>query len=39
MTGAEQMFLTMTIVAFGLFAVVLAYADRSTANVRDQNKH
>ena len=33
------MFLTMTIAAFGLFAVVLAYVDVSTASVRDQKKH
>ena len=38
MTGSEQMFLTMTIAAFGFFAVVLAYADLSTASVRDQNR-
>jgi len=37
MTGSEQMFLTMTLAAFGFFAVVLAYADRSTACVRDQS--
>ena len=36
MTGSEQMFLTMTFAAFGFFAVVLAYADVSTASVRDQ---
>ncbi len=39
MTGSEQMFLTMTIAAFGLFGVVLAYADFSTACVRDQHKN
>ena len=38
MTGSEQMFLTMTIAAFGFFAVVLAYVDLSTASVRDQNR-
>ena len=36
MTGPEQMFLTMTLAAFGFFAVVLAYVDFSTTNVRDQ---
>jgi len=35
-TGPEQMFLTMTLAAFGCFAVVLACVDFSTTNVRDQ---
>jgi len=39
MTGSEQMFLTMTLAAFGFFAVVLAYADFSTASVRHQDEH
>ena len=39
MTGSEQMFLTLIIAAFGLFGVVMAYADVSTASVRDQHKN
>jgi len=39
MTGSEEMFLTMTIAAFGFFAVVLAYVDLTTASVREQKKH
>lgn len=39
MTGSEQMFLTLIIAAFGLFGVVMAYADISTASVRDQHKN
>ena len=33
------MFLTMTLAAFGFFAVVLAYVDFSTTSVRDPQKH
>jgi hypothetical protein len=35
MTGSEQMFLSMVIGAFGFFAVVLAYADLTTASTRN----
>ena len=38
MTGSEQMFLVLTIGAFALFGVVLAYVDVTTASVRDQHK-
>ncbi len=39
MTGSEQMFLNMVLGAFGFFAVVLIYADLSTASVRNSEKH
>ncbi len=39
MTGSEQMFLNMVLGAFGFFAVVLAYADLTTASVRKQRAH
>jgi len=38
MTGSEQMFLALTIGAFALFGVVLAYVDITTASVRNQHK-
>ena len=38
MTGSEQMFLILTIGAFALFGVVLAYVDAATARERDQNR-
>ena len=34
----EQMFLALTLAAFGLFAVALGYVDITTANVRNQNR-
>ena len=39
MLGSEQSFLALVIAAFGLFAVVLAYADLTTAETREQAKH
>jgi hypothetical protein len=38
MSGSEQMFLLLTIGAFALFGVVLAYMDVSTASVRDHQR-
>jgi len=38
MTGSEQFFLVLTIGAFALFGLVLAYVDVTTASVRDQHK-
>ncbi len=38
MSGSEQMFLVLSIGAFALFGVVLAYVDASTASVRDHYK-
>ena len=38
MSGSEQMFLGLTIGAFALFGVVLAYVDAATASVRDQRR-
>jgi len=38
MTGSEQMFLMMVIAAFALFGAALAYADVTTASLRDQPK-
>ena len=38
MTGSEQMFLVLTIGAFALFGVVLAYVDTTTASVRDRRR-
>jgi hypothetical protein len=38
MSGSEQMFLVLTIGAFALFGVVLAYVDATTASVRDRRR-
>ena len=38
MTGSEQMFLVLTIGAFALFGVVLAYVDAATARERNQHR-
>jgi len=38
MSGSEQMFLVLTIGAFALFGVVLAYVDTTTASVRDRRR-
>jgi hypothetical protein len=38
MSGSEQMFLVLTIGAFALFGVVLAYVDITTASIRDRRR-
>ena len=38
MTGSEQMFLVLTIGAFALFGVVLAYVDTATARERNKRR-
>jgi len=38
MTGSEQMFLVLSIGAFALFGLVLAYADIISATVREQHR-
>ena len=38
MSGSEQMFLVLTIGAFALFGVVLAFVDVTTASVRDRHR-
>jgi hypothetical protein len=38
MTGSEQMFLVLSIGAFALFGVVLAYADLISASVRERHR-
>lgn len=38
MSGSEQMFLVLTIGAFALFGVVLAFVDVTTASVRDHHR-
>ena len=38
MSGSEQMFLVLTISAFALFGVVLAFMDATTASVRDHHR-
>ncbi len=38
MSGSEQMFLVLTLGAFALFGVVLAFVDATTARVRDHHR-
>ena len=38
MSGSEQMFLVLTIGAFALFGVVLAFVDLTTASVRERRR-
>ena len=38
MSGSEQMFLVLTIGAFALFGVVLAYVDAATARERNKRR-